>query len=277
METLVNAGYDPGSFPAMFENMLAANRFSGRHPPEFLLTHPLTENRVSDARNRARDYPRKVYVDNLDFQLMRARVEVQLASNASEALKKFKGRLKGQSRNEEADHYGLALAYLQAQQVKEARAQLEPLLAKDPRRLAYMVTDAEIDIAMGANERAIEKLQPQLRVNPDNYPLTMIYANALLKANQPQQAEAVLQAQVKLRPNDPDVWYLLAEVHGLAGNIVGVHQARAEYFVLNGLLDKAEKQLGYALPLVRADNVPTTNIDQRMLQIKALKEQMQRM
>lgn len=277
MKTIVDAGYDPNSFPSMFENMLAANRYSGRNPPEFLLTHPLTENRVADARNRARDYPRKVYVDNVDFQLMRARVEIQLASNPSEALKKFKARLKGQSRNLDADHYGLALAYLQAGQVQEARAQLQPLLAEDPHRLAYIVTDAEIDIASGTADRAIDKLRAQLRVNPDNYPLTMVYANALLKASQPQQAEAVLQAQVKLRPNDPDVWYLLAETHGLAGNIVGVHQARAEYFVLNGVLDKAEKQLGYALPLVRNDNVTTTKIEERIRQIKALKEQMQQM
>ncbi|HSB95707.1 MAG TPA: M48 family metalloprotease [Spongiibacteraceae bacterium] len=277
METVVNAGYDANAFASMFENMLAANRFYGRNPPEFLLTHPLTESRVADARNRARDYPRKVYVDNLDFQLMKARVEVQLASNASEALKKFKGRLKGQSRNQEADHYGLTLAYLQSSQPKEARAQLDPLLTEDPHRLAYIVTDAEIDIAMGGAERAAEKLRQQLRVNPDNYPLTMTYANALLKINQPQQAEAVLQAQVKLRPTDPDVWYLLAETHGLAGNIVGVHQARAEYFVLNGVLDKAEKQLSYALPLVKGDNVTTTKIEERIRQIKALKEQMQKM
>lgn len=277
MKTLVDAGYDPNSFPGMFENMLAASRFSGRNPPEFLLTHPLTENRVADARNRARDYPRKVYVDNVDFQLMRARVENQLASNPSEALKKFKARLKGQSRNLDADHYGLALAYLQAGQIQEARAQLQPLLAQDPNRLAYVVTDAEIEIASGHAERAIDKLRAQLRVNPDNYPLTMVYANALLKTSQPQQAEAVLQAQVKRRPNDPEVWYLLAEVHGLAGNIVGVHQARAEYFVLNGVLDRAEKQLGYALPLVRNDNVTTTKIEERIRQIKALKEQMQQM
>ncbi len=277
METLVNADYDPNAFPSMFENMLAANRYYGRNPPEFLLTHPLTESRVSDARNRARDYPRKVYIDNLDFQLMRARVEVQLASNTSEALKKFKGRLKGPSRNAEADHYGLAVAYLQGQQLKEARAQLEPLLAKDSHRLAYIVTDVEIDIAMGEGERAVTKLQQQLRVNPDNYPLSMAYANALLKINQPQQAEAVLQAQVKLRPSDPDVWFLLAETDGLAGNIVGVHQARAEYFVLNGVFDKAEKQLIYALPLVRGDNVTTTKIEERIRQIKAQKEQMDKM
>ena len=277
METLEKADYDPNAFASMFENMLAANRYAGRNPPEFLLTHPLTESRVSDARNRAREYPRKVYVDNLDFQLMRARVEVQLANNNSEALKKFKARLKGQSRNLEADRYGLALAYAQAGQFKEAREQLVPLLQKDSRRMAYVVSDAQFDIAAGESERAIEKLQAQLRVNPGNYPLAMTYADALLKSNQPQLAEAVLQEQVKLRPTDPTVWYELAETHGLAGNILGVHQARAEYFVLNGVLDKAEQQLNYALKLVQNDSITSTKIEERIRQIKTLKEQIEKM
>ena len=277
METLVKADYDPNAFASMFENMLAANRFAGRNPPEFLLTHPLTESRVSDARNRAREFPRKVYVDNLDYQLMRARVEVQLASNNADALKKFKARLKGQSRNIEADRYGLALAFLQAGQLQEAHAQLDPLLQKDSRRLAYIVTDADIDIAAGDNERAIAKLQAQLRVNPGNYPLAMSYADALLKSGQPQLAETVLEEQAKARPNDPYVWYELAEMHGLAGNILGVYQARAEYFVLNGVLDKAEQQLNYALKLVKNDEITTAKINERIRQIKTLKEQMEKM
>jgi predicted Zn-dependent protease len=277
METLVKADYDPNAFADMFDVMLAANRFSGRNPPEFLLTHPLTENRVSDARNRAREYPRKVYVDNLDFQLMRARAEVQLASNNSEALKKFKARLKGQSRNVEADRYGLALAYIQAGQFKDARDQLDPLLQKDPRRLAYVITDTDIDVAAGAAERAVEKLRSQLRVNPGNYPLSMAYADALLKSNQPQLAEGVLDEQVKARPTDPKVWFELAETNGLAGNILGVHQARAEYFLLNGVFDKAEQQLNYALTLSKKDPITISKIEERIRQIRALKDQMEKM
>lgn len=277
METLVKADYDPNAFASMFDNMLAANRFAGRNAPEFLLTHPLTESRVSDARNRAREYPRKVYVDNLDYQLMRARVEVQLASSNAEALRKFKARLKDATRSTEADHYGMALAYLQAGQFKEAHEQLDPLLQKDARRLAYVITDADIDVASGEAERAVTKLQTQLRVNPGNYPLSMAYADALLRSGQPQLAEVVLQEQVKARPNDPYIWYELAETHGLAGNILGVHQARAEYFVLNGVLDKAEQQLNYALKLVKNDEITTAKINERIRQIKTLKLQMEKM
>lgn len=278
METVVKADFDPNAFGTMFENMLAANRFAGRTPPEFLLTHPLTESRISDARNRARDYPRKVYVDNLDYQLMRARVELQLASNTTEMIKRVKARLaSGKSRSPEADHYGLAIAYLQAGQPAEARTHLQPLISKDPWRIAYAVTDAQIEVAAGNIDRALEKLRQQLRVNPGNHPLAMAYADALLKGNQPQKAEAVLEQESKARASDPDVWYLLAETDGLAGNIVGVHRARAEYFVLNGVLDKAEQQLNYALPLVKGDNLTTTKIEERIRQIKALNEQMKKL
>ena len=277
METLEKADYDPNAFAGMFENMMAANRFIGRKPPEFLLTHPLTESRVSDARNRAREYPRKVYVDNLDYQLMRARIEVHLASSNAEAVKKFRARVKDGARGAEADRYGMALAFLQAGRLAEAREQLEPLLQKDPRRLAYVIADTDIDVASGAAERAVTKLQTQLRVNPGNYPLAMAYAGALLKSSQPQLAEAVLLEQVKVRPNDPYIWYELAETHGLAGNILGVHQARAEYFVLNGVLDKAEQQLGYALKLVKDDDITLARINERIRQIKTLRQQMEKM
>lgn len=277
MDTLVDSGYDPNAFAGMFSNMQSMYRYAGQRPPEFLLTHPLTESRISDARNRARDYPRKVYVDNLDYQLMRTRVERQLAGNNSDAIKRFKARLKGNSRHPEADHYGLTLAYLHAGQINDARAELQPLLAKDPRRLAYVVTDAEIDIAGGNYDKAITKLEQQLRVNPDNHPLTMTYADALLKAQQPHKAEAVLVEHVKTHPNDPSIWYLLAETHGLAGNIVGVHQARAEYFVLSGVLDRAQQQLGYALPLVRGDNLTTAKIEERIRQIEDMKQAMKKL
>lgn len=278
MSTLVDAGYDPNAFASMFDNMQANMRYSsGRNVPEFLLTHPLTENRISDARNRAREYPRNVFVDSLDFQLMRARVELHFAANPGEAIKRFKARLRSGSRNPEADHYGLALAYLTQGDTTVAREQLTPLLAKEPRRLAYVIADAQIDVIGGAIDQAEQKLQKQLAINPGNHALTMAYADTLLKGNQPQRAEAVLAEHVKTHDQDPSVWYLLAETHGLAGNIVGVHQARAEYFVLTGVLDKAQQQLKYALPLVRSDNLTTAKIEARIRQIEDMKQAMKKL
>ena len=81
MQTMVNAGMDPRAVPEMFEGMQRATRFMGERPPEFLLSHPVTEKRIADSRNRAEQYPVKSYPDNLDYQLIRARAQMSLARN----------------------------------------------------------------------------------------------------------------------------------------------------------------------------------------------------
>src|SRR5210317_1995204 len=48
---LIRAGYNPKSMGEMFENMNNLRRLKGEIPPEFLLTHPLSSSRISDALN----------------------------------------------------------------------------------------------------------------------------------------------------------------------------------------------------------------------------------
>ncbi|GIS24997.1 MAG: hypothetical protein CM15mP126_2400 [Gammaproteobacteria bacterium] len=43
----------------MFENMNDIRRLSGDLPPEFLLTHPLSSSRISDAFNAAEGISKK--------------------------------------------------------------------------------------------------------------------------------------------------------------------------------------------------------------------------
>ena len=73
-------------------------------------------------------------------------------------------------------------------------------------------------------------------------PLSMFYARALTKSERFTEAEAVLLRQSRVNKGDIDVWYNLAEVAGLAGNIISVHRARAEFFALHGAYQKAIQQ-----------------------------------
>lgn len=275
MQTLVRADMDPNAAAAMFEQMQVAARFAGTRPPEFLLTHPVTESRISDARNRARQYPRKMFTDNLLYQLIRARIEVSFFQNSKEAVKVFQSRTQQTHRHSDADQYGLVLALTADGKYSEAEKHLQPLLTASPNELAYLIAQGELYLASGQYQEAISLAQHRLALAPGNHPLTMLLADALLKANQPHKADSLLKAHSQRYPNDPAVWYLLAETHGLAGNIIGVHQARAEYFVLNGILDKAIQQLGYALPLLQGDHVTTAKIQERIRQIQALKKSLE--
>ena len=273
-QTLVRAGMDPYATADMFENMQQASRYSGNRVPEFLRTHPVTASRISDARDRARLYPPQTYTnDDLMYQLMRARVELHFAKNSWEAVQLFQSKLSAS--DDEVDsaaaQYGLVLALTDSGDYQAANKYLQPLRRAQPHQVAYIVAEAQLNIATKNYRAAVNLLNEALSLSPGNHPLTMTLARALILAGEPAQAEVILEAHAKLYPRDPAVWFLLAETYGLAGNIVGVHRARAEYFLLNGQLDSAEKQLGYALPLVKGNKVTTAKIQARIKQIQQVR------
>ncbi len=272
MLTLVDAGIDPNAIPRMFERMQRAARYR-RSPPEFLSSHPVTESRIADSRTRAREYVMPTYnTSDIEYQLMRARVQVSYADNAGAAIKRFKAALENKDGSAVAARYGLALAYIKTNQLQEAYAELQPLLQQDPERITFIAAQAEIESRGGNYVEAGDLLKQQLRINPDNHPLTMQYAEILLKQGNAKETQKLLLRQVKSHPHDEHLWYLLAETHGLVGDIPAVHQARAEYFVLNGVFDLAQKQLRYALKLVQGDYLQTAKISERLQSIEEMQE-----
>jgi predicted Zn-dependent protease len=167
------------------------------------------------------------------------------------------------------------LSLTAAGRAKEAGLELDTIWSVRPDRLEYIIADADIDMARNKPDQAAKKLARRLEESPGSHPLTMSYAKALMKNRQPHIAEEVLVAQSKRRPNDPGLWYLLAEVQGLSGNIAGLHQSRAEFFILNGSLDEAKKQLTYALKLTRGDFLSSAKVNQRLEDVAKMQEQLE--
>lgn len=277
LRTLYAAGMDPYAAPTMFERMLAATRYSSsKYIPEFMRSHPLSEKRIADTRNRAMQYPRRIRPVNLDYQLMRARVANSLADTPEQAVAMFRDQLDGIPRSREAATYGLVLALTSAGRPDEAALTLDGIWSGSADRIAYVLADADIDLAQGEPKRAADKLARRLKLSPGNHPLTMAYAYALQQAGDAHIAEEVLVAQSKRKPNDPYLWYLLAEVQGLSGNIIGLHRARAEYFILNGNLDAAQRQLNYAVQLVNDDFTTSSLINERLRDISRMRAALDR-
>lgn len=277
MQTMIRADMDPSGAAGMFEKMQRAARYAGNRPPEFLLTHPVTESRINDARNRARQQQKKIIIDSTPFQLIKARVAISFSNNSKETVARYRSKLANSASSTDAEQYAMVLALTANDELVEAQQIVDILRGDAPQQIIYAIAEAQILIDSGATDKAIDLLHSVLAVNPGNHPTTMTLATALLKAGRPQLAETVLLKHSANNPNNPSVWYLLAETHGLAGNIVGVHRARAEFFVLNGVLSRATKQLGYALPLVKNNHHTASIIEQRMKEIKRLELAMQQL
>ncbi|MEM1229690.1 MAG: M48 family metalloprotease [Pseudomonadota bacterium] len=272
LNTLVAAGMDPHAMGRMFERMQRAYRFS-RKPPEFLLTHPLSDTRVADARAQAARYPKIAYADALDYQMMKVRAELHYTPSPAAGVQRFRKAVKDNPDNEVAN-YGLALALSRAGEHKEALILGDTFYTAHPDSLLHVGSYAQLLTDAGELDQALRLLSHQLVLNPDNAPMSMLYATALAKAGEHQQAQAVLTRQSRLRPNDVDVWYDLAETAGLAGDIVAVHRARAEFFALHGSYQKAIQHLQYARRLVnRTDDELLSELDQKIIDLRtALRE-----
>ena len=241
---LERAGYDPRAMPDMFGRLMRQYRYDQK-PPEFLLTHPVSESRIADTRNRAEQYPQGGVRDSLRYQLIRARVNLQFESTPGLSAKRFRAML---SEDESLDsaRYGLALALIRSAQLQEAATTLQPLLLKAPDEITYNLAQVELDITANRMGEADRRIKQLLRLYPGSYPVRQAHIDLLIKQGRLSEAESELDKLVEARPKDPDVWYQVSEVRGLTGNILGLHQARAEFFALVGDHTQAIEQLDFA-------------------------------
>ncbi len=117
---LEQAGYDPRAMPEMFGRLMRQYRYDQK-PPEFLLTHPVTESRIADTRNRAEQYANGGRQDSLRYQLIRARTQLQFETTPGVSAKRFRAMLADNPKLDAA-RYGLALAQIKpASWMKRAR------------------------------------------------------------------------------------------------------------------------------------------------------------
>ena len=273
--TLDEASMDPRAMAYMFERLQRASRYStGNNIPEFLRTHPVTNDRVADSYNQTQNYPKKQFPANLDYQLMRVRARVITSGNQPQEIKHFEAAFKESSNaiQKTANQYGLVISLTNSLAFDKARTHIRELREQHPLNIPFRIAEAAIYTSAQQPEIALDLLEEALEVSPNNYPLSATYAQTLLAARKPHAALEVLTKLSVKRPNDEYVWYLLAEAYGLANNIPGVHEARAEFFVLNANYDQAIKQLGYALPLVRHNFQQTARIKQRLEDIWMMKD-----
>lgn len=268
LDIMADAGLNPQGMPEMFEIMMRQSRLQGNRVPEYLSTHPLTQSRVSDTRSRADQYHADSAHDSHEYHLVRARLQVRYARNKGEATDAFESYLKNPAAGSEtAAQYGLAVARLANGQAASAQNILKKLLAENPHRITYLVTQAEALQAQDQLSRAREMMETALRRNPGNYPITDRLAHIEIKAGNGSQAADYLKTLTREHPQREDLWLRLAEAEGMARNIVGVHQARAEYDILMGDLEAAQRQLRQAQERVPASTPLRQVISERLAEV----------
>jgi len=271
--TLYRSNYDPRAMPIMFERMFRQTRIQGEAIPEYLSTHPLSESRVSDTRNRATQYERQHYADNIEYHISKNIVATYYAESDRAAIDYFNSIIeKGNSTQIHAAKFGLAYASLK-HAPKKAIELLNDLIKIYPNQISLQVTLADAIHHAGNSQVAVNTLKALLKRNPDNYPISDTLARIYLEMDQIMESEQLLKKLTRTQPLNPRIWYLLAEANGLAGNIDDLHLARAEFFFLTNRLDDAIQQLRFALKKSHQNPQQTALIQKRMDELFLIKKE----
>jgi len=248
IRTLSAAGYDPQGMAEFFEKMGQNTRANGEGPPEFLRTHPVSVNRIAEAKARIQNLPKVEAGDGSQFYIIQARMRALLEDDPKTAIEYFKTELKKplSDARRNGNLYGLAIATQRIAEYDEAESILSDLLEKEPSRLAFQLQMANLQRVRGQPQQAIDSLADLYHIFPGNQAIALEYARALLAQADPKLAETaseVLRQQLIRHKNDPELYALYAQAANLAGDEVRSTEAIAESYYQRGGTEEAITQL----------------------------------
>jgi len=246
---LIAAGYDPAGMGQMFENMAKVRKLAGDNPPEFLLTHPITSSRVSDAFNAADQIEFTGGKKNtINFEFVKGRLKARYSSLSPQASARYFEKLyKDIPTNE--NKYAYISALQSNGQTDKALDAMNEILNKFPKNLILNITKSEILLSGQRLDEAKNNIEQVLNISPGNYPASIIKAKILSSKKEFIKAEEILRDLLISKNRDPGLWMQLSEIQRAGKNIVGYHLSRGEYYTLIGDFDNALNQFQFALSL----------------------------
>ena len=263
MQILADAGFDPYAVPEFFRKLTEQSRFINQQLA-FLQTHPLSQSRVSDTRLRAEQFQQRFIPDSQDFTLAKARVLARYHYDAKDAETQFRKKLTEPGGNTKANQYGLAITLLDTEQYGKARALIEQLLEKDEHNLYYVDVYTDILLAEKAYQAALDMLEQQYLLRPNNLVVTLNYANAALKSGANRLAIHLLKNLLYYKDDSILAYDLLAEAYKATGDMARFYEARADLSYQLAIYPKAIDDLNEALNHLTAEE----KLESRRLEAK---------
>jgi len=270
IQMLAKANLDPAAMAVFFDKLEKQSRILGDSVPEFLRTHPVTTQRITDAQGRAAQLPKPKLQDDLSYRLMKQRLQVLTVSDPTEALQHYEQNFKSQPLNHLTVplHYGYALLLTRLQKYSQADVEISRLLKQAPHRIAFLLARAEIQINSKRLDDALQTYESALKYYPSNSAITHDYVAALLQAQQAKRAKEVLSDYLKSPPVNPEFYQYLAQAESKLANPAGSHEAMAEYYYLLGQYHQALDQINLALKFPKLDFYTLSRLEARAQLVK---------
>jgi predicted Zn-dependent protease len=271
MSFLASAGFDPYGMPDFFETMgrrspvLATSRNA---LPEILQSHPVSTNRIAESRARAAQFKDlKPTTESVSYMLTRERLRV-LATPAEDNVRRYYSERREQQSQSVGERYGEALASYQAGNSRAALDSLTYLAREYPQVPMLQSTLGQALMGSGASDESLATFRRALNLSPRNIPLTMRYAESLMKAGDAKTAHAVLLDLFNNVAPTPEQIRFTALAASSAGDTGDAAYYMSEYHIATGNLPLSIAQLEMALAAPNITNVQRGRFQARLDEVR---------
>jgi predicted Zn-dependent protease len=235
---LIEAGINPDGMVEFFEHLL--DKSSGLDI-EYIRTHPLDINRVTEAKNRIKEEHADLPKNSEDFLFAKARLAV-LTNNNNGLIKLIEANK--HQRGVIAD-YLRAFALIRIDRPAEAIPILEKL-AKQHKHPWIKLALADAYYANNNMDKTLDQLELMNGLYPGYLPVTLAYAKALNAAHKPDKSIELLLRQLQSEQS-ADIYQVLAQAYHLNGQISAALEATGNQYALQGYSELALQQYENAL------------------------------
>lgn len=260
---LSSAGFDVRAAADFFETLQQASRYTPR-PPEILLTHPLSRNRIAAARERADLYPKVEHQNSVNYQLVKARIQSINLANDEEIFRSLEQKYKANQLTSIEQRYLFAELLKNKGRTLEALSILKGLYNTHSSNQLLLFSLAETHRANNTALDILPELNEQLDKAPGSTKLLLATAQIYLDSKQAEKAEKLLLRYADVNRYNTHYLFVLAEAQAQAGKTPEMHETTGQYLLLLGDLRTAKKHFELALNGTSKDPYAQTRIQARL-------------
>ncbi|MGO4522627.1 M48 family metalloprotease [Dyella sp. 2RAF44] len=284
IQTLANVGYDPNAMASFFGRMEDTLRVGSGGDlgdvPALLQDHPVSMDRISDAKARAgtliaqqKQRPNGPTLDKAQWEkstapisfvkdptaiasrdnkggldvylLMRERVRV-LSGDAGQLSTYYATNLQNErSFDTPSNRYGYALALIRSNRGAKAVDELQPVLSAHPDSQVVRLAMADAKLQAGRRAEALTLYAELNQQSPRNRAIAMAYAKALTEGGSQDEAKQAASMVLPMLDNndEPELYRTYARAADKAGDSVRSGEAYADASYLSGRPFDAMEQL----------------------------------
>ena len=267
--TMVNAGYDPLGMASFFEQLSRGMPSPERvNAVQFLIDHPISSDRVAEARNRAEQIGRIHHEDSLGYQLTRERLR-SLVSDPRVVRDYYSSLVKNGAGLSMEERYGKDVADIAMRNPTAAIPDLQTLVHEYPKVTQFYGALGQAYMLNGQLKDSREVLDKALGLFPRNVPVTIRLSETLMRSGENKRAQLLLDDLFNVVEPTPDQTKMIAKAANAAGDLADSYYYMSFYYVMSGDLRMSAAQLQMALALPGLDPVQRARFSARLDEIKA--------